>query len=420
MKKKLIAIVLCLAMVAAVVCVLAACDDGDYDYEITVWVGEGTDTITKEMIETYNNGNKYGIKFKATVEIVSESKAAGNAMATPQSAADIFCFAQDQLARLVQSDILATVLGSAQQSIIANNDEGSVEATKVGGTIRAFPMTSDNGYFMYYDKRVISEEHKGNLNQIIDDIKNYKDSKNVGRVFSMNVTGGWYAASFFYATGAKSEWTTNDKGGFTDYVDTFNSAEGRIALNAMNDLFKSGVLLDSDGVSAEDFNAAIPAAAVISGIWDYNTALAALGEENLGIAPLPSFTVDGKDYQMVSYLGYKFMGVKAQTDGEKLLYLQDLATYLTGKACQEKRFDTVGWGPSNRELQQLDKVKASVALKALAETKTVSQGQYPTNWWSEVEALVGNVKDYGIGNVGNYLDTYNTNISKLVSSSAAQ
>ena len=414
MKKKLMAIVLCIVMVAAVVCVLVACDRGDYDYEITVWVGEGTKEITEQMIDTYNQNNQHGIKFKATVEIVSESKAAGNAMSTPQSAADLFTFAQDQLARLVQSGVLASVLGSAQNAIIANNDAESVESAKIGDTIRAFPMTADNGYFMYYDKSVINADHIGSLNDIIDDIKGYTDSKGIGRRFSMNVTGGWYAASFFYATGCVSEWTTNANGGFSNYNDTFNSANGKVALQAMDMLFKSGVLLDSEGVSAEDFNAAIPAAVVVSGIWDYNIAKTALGN-NFGVAPLPSFKVGETSYDMVSYLGHKFMGVKAQTDAEKLVYLQDLATYLTGKDCQEKRFDTVGWGPSNKDLQAMDKVKNSEALKALASTKTVMQGQYPTNWWSEVEALVGNVKSYGLADVDNYLNMYKNNLGALIS-----
>ena len=44
------------------------------------------------------------------------------------------------------------------------------------------------------------------------------------------------------------------------------------------------------------------AAVVISGIWDYQTVLEALGDK-LGAAKLPSFTVDNVNYQMGSFSG---------------------------------------------------------------------------------------------------------------------
>ena len=83
MKKRLLTFLMCIVMIVPVVSVVAACDDGDTDgntYKITVWVGEGTDTLTKQQIEKFNETNEFGVKFNATIEVVSESKAAGNAI----------------------------------------------------------------------------------------------------------------------------------------------------------------------------------------------------------------------------------------------------------------------------------------------------------------------------------------------------
>ena len=384
--KKLLALLLCLALLATGIFVLAACkNDGDENtYDITVWVGEGTKDLTEQQIAKFNETNEWGVTFNATVEIVSESKAIGDASSKQQSAGDIICFAQDQLARAVRIKLLAPLNSASVTAIEKDNDQGSIDATKIGGTIRAFPMTADNGYFMFYDKSVITDE--SHLNSLEDLIA---DCEAAGRNFSMNLTetgGGWYAASFFYATGCKSEWTTDDSGNFTAYDDTFKSDEGLIALQGMQKLLSSKAHIDSDKVS--DFSAGTPSAVVVSGIWDYNAAKATL-RENLGVAPLPSFTVGEKSYQLVSYLGHKLMGVKQQNDPHKALYLQKLAMYLTGAECQLQRFQAVGWGPSIKDLQANSDVKASPSLAALAASKTVLQGQYPSNWWSEMVVMTG-------------------------------
>ena len=386
MKKKFLVCLLSLAMLLPVVGGSAACgenkDDGS-TYNITVWVGEGTDTLTKQQIEKFNETNEFGVKFNATVEIVSESKAMGNAISTPASCADIFCVAQDTLARGVHSKLLQTLSSASVDAIKANCDEDSVQAATIGNTVRAFPMTADNGYFMFYDKSVIPEEDIGSLEKLIE------DCEKADRNFSMNLTedgGSWYAASFFYATGCKSEWTTDENGNFTAYDDTFNSDAGVIALRGMQKLLQSSCYHASAEVA--DFSAKIPSAVVVSGIWNYKAAKEAL-KENLGVAKLPAFQDGGESYQLVSYLGRKLMCVKPQGDAYRASYLQKLAMFLTSKECQLERFEKVGWGPSDKEAA---KEATSEALTVLANAKTTLQGQYPTNWWSVVDIMVGSAK----------------------------
>lgn len=410
MKRKLLSLALCLVLIAATFCVLAACDKKDEtDYEITVWVGEGTKTLTEQQIAAFNETNEWGVKFNATVEIVSESKAVGDAVSKPADSADLFCFAQDQLARAVQSNLLAGLNTASVEFISQNSDADAVEAATVGNSVRAFPMTADNGYFMYYDKTKIKQSSIGDLDSII------ADCRAEGVNFSMNLTsdGGWYAASFFYATGCHSNWDTDENGAFVDYDDTFDSDAGIIALKGMKKIFGLGDnYVEKDKVS--DFNAGTPSGVVISGIWDYEAAKKILGD-NLGIAPLPSFTVDGQSYQLTSFLGHKFMGVKPQSDAHRAYYLQKLAMYLTGKECQKQRFEEVGWGPSNKELKA-DETVTSEALKALEATKKVNQGQYPTNWWAKMDVMTQSARTSSdLDNVlKGLLQTYSATLPDLI------
>lgn len=411
MRKRLLFILMSILMLVPVICGLAACNKGDdYDYEITVWVGEGTKELTEKQIGEFNNTNEWGIKFKATVEIVSESKAVGDATQKPADSADIFCFAQDTLARAVRSNLLAPLNGASLDFVKQNNSEEAQAAATVGNSIRAFPMTADNGFFLYYDKDVVKENHVANLEDIIE------DCTAKGRKFSAGLTaGGWYAAAFFYATGCSSVWDTNENGGFVNYHDDFYSDKGVIALKGM-----AKVLAMGDGYEESDkvstFSAGTPSAAVISGIWEYKAAKNILGN-NLGVAPLPSFTVDGVKYQLPTFLGYKLMGVKPQSDAHKAVYLQKLAMYLTGEECQRQRFEEMGWGPSNLTLQS-DSTITSEALNALAQTKHVQQGQYPTNWWSQMDILTGSLRNSPKADdsaLEGMLLTYNTSLPTLVS-----
>ncbi|MGM9969238.1 MAG: extracellular solute-binding protein [Anaeroplasma sp.] len=363
--------------------VLAACSkeenpleglEGTYD--VSVWVSEvaGVKELTETQIDAFEE--KYpGVVINATVNGVSEKDSATNMIANVEEGADIFCFAQDQLARLVQAGALNKLGVKASETVTELNDAGAVKAATVDGSIYCYPLTSDNGYFMFYDKSVIQESHLDNLEDII------ADCEAAGKMFSMELeTSGWYNASFFFATGCKSEWTTAEDGSFSEVNDTFNSDAGVVALKGMQKILKSSSYVSSSNTA--DFAAAIPSAVVISGTWGTSTAKEALGN-NFGATDLPSFTVDGNSYHMGSFSGNKLMGVKPQVDAKKGAVLQQLALYLTNEECQTQRFEDYGWGPSNLKAQQSEAVKSDVALSALAAQSSyaIPQGQIHGSWW---------------------------------------
>ncbi len=382
--KKVLSLVLAALMIASM---LVACKpsteptetkvDLTGTYDITVWVSEsaGVKELTEKQIDEFEKANP-GVVINATVEGVTEAESATQMITSVEDGADLYCFAQDQLARLVQAGALVEILGKNKEEITARNDAASVAASTVSGKLYCFPMTSDNGYFMIYDKSVIKEDHLDSFEDII------KDCEDAGRGFSYELeTSGWYNAGFFFATGCHSTWTMAADGkSFTNVDDDFNSDAGIIALKGMQKLLNSKAYNSSS--SADDFKAAIPAAVVITGTWGTNAAKEALGD-NYACTDLPSFTVDGKSYHLGSFSGNKLMGVKPQTDAKKLAVLQKLALYLTNEECQLARFDTVGWGPSNKNAQASDKIKNDPALAALAAQSAyaIPQGQIHGSWW---------------------------------------
>ena len=378
-------------------------------YDITVWVSEtpGVAELTQEQIKRFCEENP-GIVINATVEGISESESATNMVMDVESGADIFCFAQDQLNRLIEAGALNKLGTKTAETVRELNADVGVNAASVGNELYCYPLTSDNGYFMYYDKSVVAEEHLGSLEDII------ADCEAAGRLFSMETeTGAWYMASFFFATGCKSEWTSDANGKFTSIDDTFNSPEGLVAMKGMEKLVKSPMYLSSS--SAADFAAATPSAVVICGTWGSQDAKTALGD-NYGVAELPSFTVDGQTYHMGSYSGCKLMGVKPQADATKGAVLQQLALYLTNAECSLERYESQGWGPANKEALANEKVQADETLIALNAqgAYAIPQGNIHGSWWDIAKLLGTEAKNaQSDADLQAALDAYDVSIAAL-------
>ena len=150
-------------------------------------------------------------------------------------------------------------------------------------------------------------------------------------------------------------------------------------------------------------------------MWDYETVQGLLGD-NMGLADLPSFEVDGNSYHMGSYNGCKLLGVKPQTDAAKSAALHKLAQYLTGEAAQMERFETLSWGPSNSNVQASDAVQANPGLAALLSQApySVPQGQIHGSWWDIAKVIGDDVKaatdEAGLQAA---LDNYSSKINEL-------
>ena len=355
-------------------------------YDVTVWVPEAAVELTKTQIGNFNSSNEYGITINATVEPVSEADAANNMITDVAAGGDIFFFAQDQLSRMIQAGAVGKLGQGAAQTVSANNDAGTVMAATAGGDIYAYPLTSDNGYFMYYDKSVITDEsHLSSMEALI------ADCEAAGKLFSFQLDdNAWYLASFFFGAGCHNEWTYAEDGTTIEKIDDdFNSPNGIIACKGLKKLLSSPAYNNSSDVSAFANGSAI----VVSGTWGYKDALDILGD-NLGAAELPSFEVDGQTYHLGSYSGCKLLGVKPQEDAKTGAALNQLALYLTGKDCQMERFQETTWGPSNLEAQADPSVSTPALVAYAAQSAyAVPQPVIPGGWWEFTQVIAIDVKN---------------------------
>ena len=350
--------------------------------EIKVWVADAVVDFTAKQVEKFMADNPDYAGFKVSVEAVGEGDAAGNMITDVEAGADIYAFAQDQIARLVAAGALETVNPDVLDAVKSENDKGSIKAATVGNELYAYPLTSDNGYFLYYDKSVVKDP--STLDGIL------ADCEAAGKNFYMEINSGWYQTAFFFGAGCDLSYETDDNGNFTKANVTYASDEGLAALKAMIGLSESKAFQNGSAMGE-----ATNVGAIVDGTWDSATAQEVFGD-NYACAKLPTFKDgNGKEHQMSGFGGFKLLGVKPQTEDAKLAACDALAYYLAGEEVQLARYKEVGWGPSNIKTQASSDVKSDAALSALAEQLqySIPQGQYPGDYWTLSTSLGDSIRN---------------------------
>ena len=370
--KKILCLVLAVALVLTLSC--AALAEG-YSGDLKVWVADAAVDFTNQQVEAFKAANPDFADMTVTVEAVGEGDAAGKVITDVDAAADIFGFAQDQLARIVAAGAIEIVEPTNGEAVKAENDAGAVAAVTMGDELYAYPLTSDNGYFLYYDKSVVTDP--STLEGIL------ADCEAAGKSFYMEINSGWYQTAFFFGAGCTLTYDSDNEGNLTACNVDYASENGLKALKSMIKLASSPAFVNGSSISN-----ATNVAAIVDGTWDSEAAKELFGD-NYAAAKLP--TVDG--YQMSGFGGFKMLGVKPQEDEAKLAACDALAAWLSSGDVQLARYEVLGWGPSNLAAQQSDAVKADVALSALADQLqyTIPQGQYPGDYWSLATGLGDNI-----------------------------
>ncbi len=306
----------------------------------------------------------------------------------PAAAADVFLFADDQLVDLVKADALYEVTRNTD-AIIAANTPGSINAASYEGTLYGYPMTSDNGYFLYYDKSVLAEEDLATLDGIL------AKANAAGKKVHMDVSNGWYLASFFIGNGCQ---LTIEDG---KQVIDFNNENGLAAAEAIRNFCNDPAFVTGDdSVLAGGIGDAI--ACGVSGTWMASAIQEKLGD-NYGCCKLPTFTCGGKQVQMGSFLGCKIYGVNSQTAYP--VDAMELAEYLTNEKAQIQRYQELNYGPSNVNALADETIASNLALQALnAQSEFAISQMVLGGFWTPAEAFGAELEAHSTADLQAMLD----------------
>lgn len=346
------------------------------DVTLKVWAPQEEQEILAQMCENFRALHpEYNLTFEYGV--VSEADAANELQKDAKAGADVFAFASDQTARLVESGILYPITLNAD-AIKAANSQASIQAATVNGQLYANPFTP-NSWFMYYDKSKYSETDVLSLETMF--------AKDLGagvKNFSVDINNSWYISSFFFAGGS----TLFGADGTDPTSCTFNDANGLAVANYLIDMVKNpGFLDEADNNILTAFKEGTLAAAC-SGTWNAGAIQEALGE-NYAATKLPTINLNGTDKQLSNFADFKLIGVNSQTLNP--IPAMALAEYLAGEECQKLRFEARSIAPTNLNLASDPDVLANPAVAALSLQTSFStlQASIPQmgNYWTPAEAF---------------------------------
>ncbi len=391
MKKRIVSMLICGALAASSVAGLTAC--GNKGLELTVWGSAAQQETLKQMVAKFEEANpetKYNIK----VGICEEDMAVSNIAPDPSAAADVFCYSNDQLVPLLRVGALAKLGGIFLDNVKTENSEDSVASGSVAyGTadekVYGYPYASDNGYFMFYDKSVITDEQVGSLESIIS----VCETKNKKIAWAVDVP--WYTAGWFFAFGCdySVEYDYNDNYKEKNIEISLNNEGGINACKAMSKLTSSkafsGKSTDNEKIIT-GFTTKSTAVAV-SGTWNAPQIKKILGE-NYGVCKLPTVNVNGQDVQLSSFKGYKLFGVNPHS-GDKIVEAHKLAAFLSSEAMQAERFEKYMVGPTNNAAANAVKDDATFAALNAQKQFAKEQTSVPSSFWEPLKGVGLNIID---------------------------
>ena len=349
--------------------------------KLKLWGPAASLSILKEQAKAFEK--KYADK-NVKIEVVAqeESDAGTQVLNDSEAAADVFAFPSDQLTKLTQAKALLPVYDNYVDDISKNHTAAAVDTVKgdLNGkeVLYAFPET-DNGYYLVYDKSVISDEDAKSWEGILAACK-----KN-GRQFIMDAGNGYYSCMFPFTGGLKLDGLEGDAQD-TQKFNKYDEDEVAQTMSAFSELFHkykdTFVSATVDKVSAGFSTAKRTCGAGIDGTWNAAVNKEALGKD-FGVTVLPTINVNGKDKKTVAMIGYKYIGVKSVTKFPNAS--EELANYLVSAECQKTRLEKLGWTPTNKGVE----VEGNDAIKTmLEEAKTfVVQANIIQAFWDPMANL---------------------------------
>ena len=324
-----------------------------------VWCSKDDVDITTQMIESFKEANK-GTDFNIIIEESEDSDARDNILSNVHNGADVFPIADDQITSMVAGGALYEI--EDVDAVKKADDEGAVEAATIDGKLYGYPLTADNGYFMYYNKNYFSDSDVATLDGMLD------IAGANGKYLTMDWSSGWYLYSFFGNTGL--DFGVNDDGvtNHCNWNAIITDIKGVDIAQAMLDIaakpgFKNCV--------QDDFIAGVQDGSIIAGVSGcWNAAkIKELWGDDYGAVKLPTYTCAGQQIQMSSFKGYKYMAVNAYTKYPE--WANKLAQWFTNEDNQKLRFEMKNTGPANKAAAADDAVKKVPAIMAV-----MDQAQY--------------------------------------------
>lgn len=305
--------------------------------------------------------------------VADEATAANTVAQDPTASADVFMYANDNLTVLTDARALAKLGGIYAEEVASFTSPALLDSVTMDGYLYGVPFTT-NTWYMYYDKRVFSEEDVKSLDAMLEK-----------GVVAFPFVNSWYLPAFYFGNGC----TLFGDGTQEELGAQFGGDNGVEVTEYLVDLIANPHFVVDDGGSGMAGLRDGSISALFTGSWDAASIREILGD-NMGVAALPTYTLNGETKQMYSYAGSKAIGVNAHS--ENMVAAVQLAVYLGSSEAQRLHYDLRNVIPSNTELMEDPTISADPVVLAQNDTFDRTSILQPfvskmSNCWTPVENM---------------------------------
>ena len=351
------------AMLLGTTASITACSQGK---AISLWVGNEEGVVSfyqgkcREFLEA-NPEFPYKIKITGT----DLGSIAGTILKDPSACADIYSIAHDNVGKFAQNGSASAITDpELKAQVERDNSESFVKVSKstVAGNefLFAVPYISQ-ALFLMYDTRYVTPEQAGSFEGLKEAA--VAASQTLGTDVKAVECPGTDGYNFSFSLLSRNNETKQTS--FKIYEDgtifngaTYVQGDDEVAITKwINSYFhdKNGFRFPTDAgwtLDIQNHNAL----AFIGGAWHRSAFANAVGESNLGITMLPTFTLKsetaygtataGTTFRAGTFADCKVMMINSKIKREKYDYAQQIIKYLSSVEVQNDAFAKVGIVPS--------------------------------------------------------------------------
>ncbi|MDD6226235.1 MAG: extracellular solute-binding protein [Bacilli bacterium] len=389
MKKSL----LILPVLGLVTSLMTSCG-GDSTPKLMIWATESEHQVINKVLGDYNAAQeKAEDKIEYELKAVSEADAGTEVGkdATTEGAPSLFLCADDHIYNLQEKNVIMEITGDLKTQVTSKSQAVAVTGASFGDKLFGFPVTSDNGYFLWHNPAALTAEQAGSLEGLL------AAAKAAGKTVGMEVANGWDSNSFLMspqACGTDSlKWSVNAEGKVS-YTTNWDGEVGVKVATYIGSLLKeytdNGTLLAATNADIEAGFQNGTMIAAVTGTWEEQKLVEYCPD--VVASKLPEYHIDGQAYQMASFTGSKIYCVNKTKSVDEQKLAAKVAGILTTKEAQLIRYETRTTSPCNVDALADSRYADNVTrgLKALAEQNAFACVQSQTaegRYWDVGKAI---------------------------------
>lgn len=329
--------------------------------KITVWVDRSTAETYSRLSEQFLKDNP-SFGYKISIEGSDTGTNAGALLNDPYACADVVCIAHDNIGKLAQArsikpfnqtDLINQVINDnsgACSDLMFYSEDLEAEEEKCFASPCQF-----QSLFLYYNTKYVTEEQAMTF-EGLEEAAASIDSQT--KSFAVAGTDGYNCSFALLAKNKNTKTSTLKLYENRDIHNCYAQGDDIVATTKWfqrSALDENGFLQNVDS-TWDSILGREKVLSIIGGSWMYDAAETAL-RGNIGIAPLPSFTVNEDDvegtavpagtvFQAASFADYKTFVINAASSNDKYSAIQQLIKYLSSKDVQNELLINDGMVPS--------------------------------------------------------------------------